>query len=76
MPLLLHPDARTRRRILTPNGAWELPVPGRAGIEDAGFEVIEDRRPSFLLDGTLLITGEVERTTGFETGGADPSGLA
>jgi 7,8-dihydropterin-6-yl-methyl-4-(beta-D-ribofuranosyl)aminobenzene 5'-phosphate synthase len=68
MPLVLHPDAWTRRRILTPNGAWELPVPSRAGMEGAGFTVIEDRRPSFLLDGRVLITGEVDRTTDFETG--------
>jgi 7,8-dihydropterin-6-yl-methyl-4-(beta-D-ribofuranosyl)aminobenzene 5'-phosphate synthase len=30
--------------------------------------VIEDRQPSFLLDGALLVTGEVDRTTDFETG--------
>lgn len=68
MPLLLHPDAWTRRRILTPTGAWELPVPSRAGIEGAGFEVIEERQPSFLLDGRLLVTGEVDRSTDFEVG--------
>ncbi len=69
LPLLLHPDLWSRRRILTPGGgAWELPVPSRAGIEGAGFTVIEDRQPSFLLDGMLLITGEVDRTTDFETG--------
>lgn len=69
LPLLLHPDFWFRRRIVTPGGgAWELPMPSRAGIEDAGFEIIEDRQPSFLLDGVLLVTGEVDRTTDFETG--------
>jgi 7,8-dihydropterin-6-yl-methyl-4-(beta-D-ribofuranosyl)aminobenzene 5'-phosphate synthase len=69
MPLLLHPDFWTRRRIVTPGGgAWELPMPSRSGIQGAGFAVIEDRQPSFLLDGVLLITGEVDRTTEFETG--------
>jgi 7,8-dihydropterin-6-yl-methyl-4-(beta-D-ribofuranosyl)aminobenzene 5'-phosphate synthase len=68
LPILLHPDFWTRRRIVTPSGAWELPLPSRAGIEAAGFTVIEDRRPSFLLDGVLLVTGEVDRTTAFETG--------
>jgi len=43
-------------------------MPSRRGIEEAGFAVIEDRRPSFLLDGVLLVTGEVARTTDFETG--------
>jgi 7,8-dihydropterin-6-yl-methyl-4-(beta-D-ribofuranosyl)aminobenzene 5'-phosphate synthase len=69
MPVLLHPDFWTRRRIVTPGGgAWELPMPSRSGIEDAGFAIIEDRQPSFLLDGVLLVTGEVDRTTDFETG--------
>ncbi|HVQ87846.1 MAG TPA: MBL fold metallo-hydrolase, partial [Actinomycetes bacterium] len=30
--------------------------------------IIEQRQPSFLLDGKLLITGEVDRTTEFEQG--------
>jgi 7,8-dihydropterin-6-yl-methyl-4-(beta-D-ribofuranosyl)aminobenzene 5'-phosphate synthase len=30
--------------------------------------VIEDRQPSFLLDGRLLVTGEVDRSTDFERG--------
>jgi 7,8-dihydropterin-6-yl-methyl-4-(beta-D-ribofuranosyl)aminobenzene 5'-phosphate synthase len=69
LPVLLHPDFWTRRRIVTPGGgAWELPMPSRTGIEGAGFSIIEDSGPSFLLDGVLLVTGEVERTTDFETG--------
>jgi 7,8-dihydropterin-6-yl-methyl-4-(beta-D-ribofuranosyl)aminobenzene 5'-phosphate synthase len=43
-------------------------MPSRAGIEDAGFTIVEDRQPSLLLDGVLLVTGEVDRTTDFETG--------
>jgi 7,8-dihydropterin-6-yl-methyl-4-(beta-D-ribofuranosyl)aminobenzene 5'-phosphate synthase len=68
LPVLLHPDFWTRRRVVGPGGAWELPVPSRAGIEGAGFQVIEERQPSFLLEGMLLVTGEIERTTDFETG--------
>jgi 7,8-dihydropterin-6-yl-methyl-4-(beta-D-ribofuranosyl)aminobenzene 5'-phosphate synthase len=68
LPVLLHPEFWTRRRIMTPAGRWELPVPSRAALEGAGFEVVEDRRPSYLLDGALLVTGEVDRTTDFETG--------
>ena len=30
--------------------------------------MIERRQPSLLLDGSVLITGEVDRTTDFETG--------
>jgi 7,8-dihydropterin-6-yl-methyl-4-(beta-D-ribofuranosyl)aminobenzene 5'-phosphate synthase len=68
LPVLLHPDFWTRRRITGPDRTLELPTPSRTAIEGAGFTVVEDRQPSFLLDSTLLITGEVDRTTGFETG--------
>jgi 7,8-dihydropterin-6-yl-methyl-4-(beta-D-ribofuranosyl)aminobenzene 5'-phosphate synthase len=69
LPLLLHPDFWTQRRVVLPGrDAFELPLPSRAGIEAAGFQVIEDRQPSFLLDRMLLVTGEVDRTTDFETG--------
>lgn len=68
LPILLHPDFWTRRRLAGPDGAFDLPTPSRAAIEGAGFVVVEDRQASFLLDGMLLVTGEVERTTDFETG--------
>jgi 7,8-dihydropterin-6-yl-methyl-4-(beta-D-ribofuranosyl)aminobenzene 5'-phosphate synthase len=68
VPLLLHPDFWTQRRLALPNGAFELPLPSRSGIEAAGFAVVEDRQPSLLLDGVLLVTGEVDRTTPYETG--------
>jgi 7,8-dihydropterin-6-yl-methyl-4-(beta-D-ribofuranosyl)aminobenzene 5'-phosphate synthase len=69
MPLMLHPDFWLRRRIAVPNATpFELPTASRAAIEGAGFEVIDDRQPSLLLDGSVLITGEVDRTTEFERG--------
>ena len=40
----------------------------RTGLEAEGFDVIERRVPSLLLDGSLLVTGEVDRTTEFERG--------
>jgi 7,8-dihydropterin-6-yl-methyl-4-(beta-D-ribofuranosyl)aminobenzene 5'-phosphate synthase len=68
LPVLLHPDFWLRRRIKGPDGIFEFPTPSRPAIEGAGFTVVEDRQPSFLLDGRLLVTGEVDRTTPFETG--------
>jgi 7,8-dihydropterin-6-yl-methyl-4-(beta-D-ribofuranosyl)aminobenzene 5'-phosphate synthase len=68
VPVVLHPDFWTRRRLAGPDTVFEMPTPSRSAIEGAGFAVIEDRRPSFLLDGMLLVTGEVDRTTDFETG--------
>jgi 7,8-dihydropterin-6-yl-methyl-4-(beta-D-ribofuranosyl)aminobenzene 5'-phosphate synthase len=61
LPVLLHPDFWTRRRIASPDRFVDLPTPSRAAIEDAGFSLIEDRQPSFLLGGMLLVTGEVPR---------------
>jgi 7,8-dihydropterin-6-yl-methyl-4-(beta-D-ribofuranosyl)aminobenzene 5'-phosphate synthase len=68
MPILLHPDFWTRRRLAGPDRAFELPTPSRSAIEGAGFAVLEERQASFLLDGMLLVTGEVDRRTDFETG--------
>lgn len=69
LPVLLHPDFWTRRRFaLAGVDPIELPTPSRAAIEGAGFTIVEDRQPSFLLDGMLLVTGEVDRSTPFETG--------
>jgi 7,8-dihydropterin-6-yl-methyl-4-(beta-D-ribofuranosyl)aminobenzene 5'-phosphate synthase len=46
----------------------ELPSTSRSALEGAGFDIVEQQQPSFLLDGSLLVTGEVDRTTEFERG--------
>ncbi|HEY8527062.1 MAG TPA: MBL fold metallo-hydrolase [Acidimicrobiales bacterium] len=69
LPVVIHPEFWSRRRIAVPGAEpFELPTTSRRGLEDAGFEIVEDRRPSFLFDRSVLITGEVDRTTPFETG--------
>ena len=69
MPVLIHPEFWSRRRIALPGREpIELPATSRRALEDAGFAIVEARRPSFLLDGSLLVTGEVDRTTDFEQG--------
>ncbi len=69
LPVILHPEFWTGRRIATPGREpYELPTTSKTALGGAGFEVIEERRPSFLLDGALLVTGEVDRTTAFERG--------
>ena len=69
MPVLIHPDFWRRRRIMVPGREpREIPTTSKAALAGAGFEIIEDRRPSFLLDGSVLITGEVPRVTGYEPG--------
>jgi 7,8-dihydropterin-6-yl-methyl-4-(beta-D-ribofuranosyl)aminobenzene 5'-phosphate synthase len=69
MPVLIHPEFWTRRRLAFPGrDPFELPTTSRNALQGAGFEIVEERRPSFLLDGALLVTGEVDRTTEFERG--------
>ena len=69
LPLMLHPDFWLQRRIVAPKvEPFEIPPPSKQAVERAGFEVIEGASPSLLLDGCVLITGEVARTTNFEKG--------
>jgi 7,8-dihydropterin-6-yl-methyl-4-(beta-D-ribofuranosyl)aminobenzene 5'-phosphate synthase len=69
LPVMIHPEFWSRRRIRFPGlDPAELPSTSRSALEGAGFEIVEERHPSFLLDGSVLITGEVDRTTEFETG--------
>ena len=69
VPVLLHPEFWSRRRVALPGREpIELPSTSRSALEGAGFEIVEQQQPSFLLDGSLLVTGEVDRTTEFEQG--------
>ena len=69
LPVLIHPDFWSRRRLALPGrDPWELPTTSRAGLEGIGFEIIERPEPSFLFGASVLITGEVARTTDFEQG--------
>jgi 7,8-dihydropterin-6-yl-methyl-4-(beta-D-ribofuranosyl)aminobenzene 5'-phosphate synthase len=69
MPVMIHPDFWNRRRIQLPGGVTrEIPTTSRSALQGAGFEIIEDRQPSFLFDHSVLVTGEVERTSGYEPG--------
>lgn len=69
IPVVIHPDFWSRRRLVLPGRQpWELPSTSRRALEDAGFQIVEERQPSFLFEGSLLVTGEVDRTTRFERG--------
>jgi 7,8-dihydropterin-6-yl-methyl-4-(beta-D-ribofuranosyl)aminobenzene 5'-phosphate synthase len=69
VPVLIHPDFWSRRRVALPGrDPVELPSTSKGALEGAGFEIVEQQQPSFLLDGSLLVTGEVDRTTEFEQG--------
>ena len=69
LPMVVHPAIWTRRRLVVPGAEPDgLPTLSRSAIEAEGLEVIERRHPSLLIDGSVLITGEVDRTTDFERG--------
>ncbi len=69
LPVLIHPHFWRRRRVLIPGrDPREIPATSRRALAGAGFEVVEDQQPSFLFDRSVLVTGEVPRTTGYEPG--------
>jgi 7,8-dihydropterin-6-yl-methyl-4-(beta-D-ribofuranosyl)aminobenzene 5'-phosphate synthase len=69
LPLLIHPEAWRERKVTFPTGTeLRLPPPSRADLEAEDLEVVEERGPTLLVDNRVLISGEVPRVTGFETG--------
>jgi len=55
--------------VIFPDGhEVNLPPPDRRILSQDGIEFIEERGPSYLLGGLVLVTGQVHRTTDFETG--------
>src|SRR6516164_3955871 len=69
LPVLIHPHFWRRRRLAIPGrDPQEIPTTSRRALVGAGFEVIEEQQPSFLFGRSVLVTGEVPRTTGYEAG--------
>ena len=69
LPLVIHPDAWRERRVVFPTGGeLRLPPPSRHDLEAEGLEVVEERAQSLLLDDSVLVSGQVERVTEFESG--------
>lgn len=69
MPIILHPDAFLKRKNVLPDGhEVDLPPPKRQDIEAEGINIIEEKGPTLLIDGRVLITGQIPRTTPFEKG--------
>ncbi len=69
LPVMIHPEFWSRRRISFPGlQPAEIPSTSRPALQEMGFAIVEKRQRSFLLDGAVLITGEVDRSTAFATG--------
>jgi len=69
LPMTVHPGVWTQRRLAPPGvDPSVFPTLTRKALEGEGFEVIERRQPSLLLEGSVLVTGEIDRVTDFERG--------
>ncbi|MBI5250367.1 MAG: MBL fold metallo-hydrolase [Desulfomonile tiedjei] len=69
LKIVLHPDVYLQRKAVFPNGK-EVPVsiPPEMSIRREDVEIVENTGPMTLLDGSLLVSGEIPRTTDFEKG--------
>jgi 7,8-dihydropterin-6-yl-methyl-4-(beta-D-ribofuranosyl)aminobenzene 5'-phosphate synthase len=70
IPLVLHPDAFLERRLNIPGVArpTEMPALDGEALKEAGAALHGIREASTLASDLVLVTGEVERVTGFERG--------
>jgi 7,8-dihydropterin-6-yl-methyl-4-(beta-D-ribofuranosyl)aminobenzene 5'-phosphate synthase len=69
LPLVLHPDAWLERKFVFPDGTEvAAPPPTRMDLDREGVDVLEERGPTLLLDGHVLVSGQVDRVTDFEPG--------
>jgi 7,8-dihydropterin-6-yl-methyl-4-(beta-D-ribofuranosyl)aminobenzene 5'-phosphate synthase len=69
LPLIIHPGAWRERMVRFPGGnQLRLPPPSMADLEREGLQVVEERGPTLLVDNRILVSGQVERVTGFERG--------
>ena len=71
VPVVLHPEGFHAPRFFGLPDGRKLRFPVTLKREDVarlGGKVVESREPVLLADGTVLVTGEVERTTLFEKG--------
>jgi len=69
MPLVLHPGAFVQRRLkLGPEQYLDMAPLDEPALERAGAVLDKRSDPSTVASGLLLVSGEVERSTGFEKG--------
>ncbi len=69
LPIVLHPDARLDRRIVFPSGAsTHMPPPSVNDLEREGAHVLDEPGPTLWGADTMLLSGQVERTTAYEKG--------
>ena len=71
IPLVVHPDAFMYPRFEELKDGSKRTFPRtliRQDLEQKNVRIQESKNPTPILDGSILVTGEVERTTAFEKG--------
>lgn len=71
IPVVIHPDAFLYPRFIEEKDGTKRRMPRtlvKEELSQRNAKLLESKNPTPLLNGTILVTGEVERTTGFEKG--------
>lgn len=69
LPIVLHPDAHFDRKIVFPSGVEiHMPPPRVNDLERDGARVLDEGGPTLWGAATILLSGQVERTTAYEQG--------
>ena len=71
VPIVVHPGAFHFPRYFGLDDGRRFLFPRtlvREALEERGVEILESKRPTFILEDMVAVTGEVERTTEFEKG--------
>ncbi len=67
--VVLHPEAFLERRLNPPSGhIVNIPGLNQKALQEAGVNLIMDKKPSAIASGFVLVTSTVERVTAFEKG--------
>ena len=71
IPVVVHPDAFLYPRFVEEKDGTRRRFPRtliREKLNQSNIELLESKNPTPILDNTILVTGEIERTTAFEKG--------
>jgi 7,8-dihydropterin-6-yl-methyl-4-(beta-D-ribofuranosyl)aminobenzene 5'-phosphate synthase len=71
IPLVIHPDAFLSPRFIEEKDGTKRRFPRtlvREELSQRNVKLLESKKPTPIVDETILVTGEVERTTAFEKG--------
>jgi 7,8-dihydropterin-6-yl-methyl-4-(beta-D-ribofuranosyl)aminobenzene 5'-phosphate synthase len=68
LPLIVHEDMFKTRGNAAPNGTFKKYSPFPTAQELATCQIIPTKKPHYIADGTICVTGEIPRETPFETG--------